>query len=106
VQQARLSRGGAPNTNEGRRQKGIAPRVEKLNESIPNPPARNAYATTPAGKPGTPRRNSLRQKTHGDAHKVVCQTRLDSCHGLTACHGLNSNAINRRLEITKTRWEK
>jgi len=37
-----------PNINEGRRQKGIAPRVEKLKQSNPNPPARNAYATNPS----------------------------------------------------------
>jgi len=53
---ASTSRGGPPNANEGRRQKGLAPRVEKLKQSNPNPPAHNAYATTP--QPANPVRHA------------------------------------------------
>ncbi len=49
-------RGATPNANEGRRQKGLAPRVEKLKQSNPNPPAHNAYATTP--QPANPVRHA------------------------------------------------
>ena len=50
------SDGDPPNANEGRCQKGLAPRVEKLKQSNPNPPAHNAYATTP--QPANPVRHA------------------------------------------------
>ena len=95
------SRGATPNANEGRRQKGLAPRVEKLKQSDPNPPAHNAYATTP--QPANPVRHAA---IHSSMIPQPDDLRARRPNAVRICIGVNGSAINRRPEITKIRWEK
>jgi hypothetical protein len=55
---------------------------------------------TPAGKPGTPRRNSL---VH-DSQPDDLQARRPNAVRISP--GVNGSATNRQPEITKIRWEK
>jgi len=93
----RTPRGGTPNVNEGRRQKGIAPRVEKLKQSNPNPLAHNAYATN---TPSRQTRYATPQFTTPE-YPHTDDMRARGPSAVRVCLGVNGSGLIIALEITK-----